>query len=78
MRHSPEKQFEKRFTQGLEVNYSQEVLTPSEHEHRSESLRKAIRGAFKALLKREPTDNELSGRVDISKLVRFGRKKKPS
>ncbi len=76
MRQSPVKQFEKRFSQGLEVHYSQNVLTPSEHEYRSESLRKAIREALKAILKREPTDDEISGRVDISKVVRMSRRRK--
>lgn len=76
MRPSPVKQFEKRFSQGMEVHYSQDVLTPSEHEYRSESLRTALREVLTALLKREPTDDELSGRVDISKLIRFSRRKK--
>ena len=75
MRQSPDKQFEKRFPQGMEVNYSQEVVTPSEHEYRSESLRIAIRGALKAILKREPTEDEVFGRVDISKVIRISRRK---
>lgn len=69
------KQFHKRFAKGIEVRYAKSQGSPAEQEFRNLSLRKAIREVFKGLLKRDPTEEELSGHVDISKLVRLPRRK---
>jgi len=40
---------------------------PSEHSHRSDQLSKAYTGVLKGILDREPTQDELSGKEDITR-----------
>lgn len=70
------KQFNKRFEDRIEIQFAESPLSPSEQEYRNKCLRNAITDIFTGLLGRKPTDDELSGRADISALMKTSRKKK--
>jgi len=55
------KKFEKRFKGGIEIHFADQPLSPCEQEYRNACLRKAITEIFKAMLGREPTQEELLG-----------------
>jgi len=57
------KQFEKRFKGGIEFHFADQPLSPCEQEYRNGCLRKAIIEVFKAMLGREPTQDEILGLV---------------
>lgn len=56
---------EERFPNGIQVNYAKEPLSPSEQEYRNKCLREALFQLLKAVLGREPTQDEFFGRVKI-------------
>jgi len=60
------KTFENRFHNGIEINFAKQEQSPAEQEYRNKCLRDAIFQIFKGVLGREPTQDELSGRVKIS------------
>lgn len=62
------KQFNTRFKKGIEVRFAEDSLCPSEQEYRSWCLHKAITDIFSELLGRTPSEEELSGHVDIAAL----------
>ena len=59
------RQFEKRFKGGIEINFVDQPLSPCEQEYRNGCLHKAILEIFKAILGREPTQDELVGLTKI-------------
>jgi len=59
------KYLEERFPNGIQINFDREPLSPSEQEYRNKCLREAIFQIFKAVLGREPTQDEFYGRVKI-------------
>lgn len=65
MEKREKKYLEERFPNGIQVNFSTEPLSPSEQEYRNKCLREAIFQLFKAVLGREPTQDEFYGRVKI-------------
>ena len=61
--------FKKRFGDParIEIRYAKEKISPSEELYRSEQLSKAYAGVLKGILGREPTQDELLGKIDINK-----------
>ena len=60
------KNFKKRFEGRITVTYQQKPLEPAEQKFRDERLVKAYTQVLTGILKREPTQEELLGLVDIS------------
>jgi len=56
---------EKRFPNGIKIDFAQQPLSPSELEYRNKCLREAMFQIFKGVLGREPTQDEFYGRVKI-------------
>lgn len=59
------KKFGDRFKGGIEIHFADQPLSPSEQEYRNSCLRKAVTEIFKAILGREPTQDELAGLTKI-------------
>lgn len=51
----------------IKIEYAKDKISPSEDSSRSEQLSKAYSGVLKCILGREPTQDEIIGKVDISK-----------
>jgi hypothetical protein len=51
----------------IKIEYAKDKISPSEDEYRSEQISKAYAGVLKGILGRESTQDEILGRVDISK-----------
>ena len=67
MRHSIAQNFQKRFEGKIEVAYREKPLEPAEQQIQNTRLLKAFTQVLSSVLKREPTQEELLGIVDISK-----------
>ena len=65
MGHSAEKLFEKRFAGGIEVVYCTKPLDGEERQLNQKRLSDAVKDVIAAVLKREPTLEELLGLVPI-------------
>ena len=52
----------------IKIEYAKDKMSPSEDEYRSEQISKAYVGVLKGLLGREPTQDEILGQKDISKI----------
>ena len=65
MVHSAEKLFEKRFVEGIEVVYCIKPLDGEERQLNQKRLSDAVKAVMAAVLKREPTTEELLGLVPI-------------
>ncbi len=59
-------QFEKRFDDRISVVYANDTRNLAEQDAQEEVLAKAIAQVMAGILKREPTQDELLGLVDIS------------
>lgn len=59
-------QFEKRFDDRISVVYAGDTHNVAEQDAQEEVLAKAIAQVMAGILKREPTQDELLGLVDIS------------
>ena len=66
MRHSITRNFQKRFEGKIEVAYREKPLEPAEQQIQNTRLLKAFTQVLSSVLKREPTQEELLGIVDIS------------
>ena len=66
MRHSIAQNFQKRFEGKIEVAYREKPLEPAEQQIQNTRLLKAFTQVLSSVLKREPTQEELLGIVDIS------------
>lgn len=66
--------FKKRFEDRINVTYQQKHLEPAEQKIRDGRLVKAYTQVLAGILKREPTQEELLGLVDIS--IPIARRKK--
>jgi len=53
----------------IELQYPKDKLSLSEESYRSEQLSKAYAGVLKGVLGREPTQDEIIGKADISKML---------
>lgn len=64
--------FKKRFgeTARIEIRYVKDKILPSEDSYRSEQLSKAYAGVLKGILGRDPTQDEILGKKDISTKLR--------
>jgi len=51
----------------IKVRYATDKMTSSEDLYRSEQISKAYAGVLKGILGREPTQDEILGKVDVSK-----------
>lgn len=60
--------FKKRFGDParIEIRYAKGKILPSEELYRSDQLSKAYTGILKGILGREPTQDEILGKADIS------------
>lgn len=54
----------------IEIEYAKDKISPSEEAYRSEQISKAYAGVLKGILGREPTQDEIIGKTDISKINR--------
>lgn len=52
----------------IESRYAKDKISPSEDAYRSEQISKAYAGVLKGVLGREPTQDEILGQKDISKI----------
>ncbi len=68
------KNFQKRFGDRISVTYQKKSLEPAEQKFRDGRLVKAYTQVLAGILKREPTQEELLGLVDIS--ISISRRKK--
>jgi len=70
--------FKKRFgdPERIKVQYSKDKVSPSEGSYRNEQLSKAYVDVLRGVLGREPTHDEIIGKVDISKKVVEAKHKK--
>lgn len=60
------KQFKTRFSKGIEIRYAENAAGSGEQEYRSRCLSNAVRDVFSELLGRTPSEEELSGNLDIT------------
>jgi len=51
----------------IKIEYAKDKISPSEEAYRSEQISKAYAGVLKSVLGREPTQDEIIGKVDIAK-----------
>jgi hypothetical protein len=51
----------------IKIEYAKDKMSPSEDEYRSEQISKAYARVLKGVLGREPTQDEINGKVDIAK-----------
>ena len=70
--------FKKRFgdPERIKVQYSKDKVSTSEGSYRNEQLSKAFVDVLRGVLGREPTHDEIIGKVDISKKVVEGETRK--
>ena len=54
----------------IEIEYAKDKIASSEEAYRSEQISKAYTGVLKGILGREPTQDEIIGKTDISKIIR--------
>ena len=66
MRQAITKNFQKRFEGKIVVAYRKKPMEPSEQQIQNTRLSKAFTQVLSGILKREPTQEELLGIVDIS------------
>ena len=68
--------FKKRFgdPERIEIKFAKDKLSPSEESYRSEQLSKACVEVLRGVLGREPTQDEILGKVDISTKFKKGEK----
>lgn len=52
----------------IKIEYAKDKVVPSEESYRSEQISKAYAGVLKGVLDREPTQDEIIGEVDITKI----------
>ncbi len=65
MGHSAEKLFETRFEKGIEIVYRTKSIDGEERQLNQKRLSDATKAVIAAVLKREPTQEELLGIVPI-------------
>ena len=65
MGHSADKRFEFRFKKGIEVVYRTRPVDGEERQLNQQKLSDAVKAVMAAVLKREPTPEELLGLVPI-------------
>jgi len=53
----------------IKIEYAKDKISPSEDAYRSEQISKAYAGVLKGILGREPTQDELTGKKDISRFL---------
>ncbi len=51
----------------IKIEYAKDKISPSEDEYRSGQISKAYAGVFKGVLGRDPTQDEIIGKIGISK-----------
>ncbi len=51
----------------IKIEYAKDKISPSDDAYRSEQISKAYAGVLKGVLGREPTQDELSGKEDITR-----------
>lgn len=49
----------------IEIEYNKDKISPFEDSYRSEQLSKAYAGVLKGILGREPTLDEISGKIGV-------------
>ena len=61
--------FKKRFGDParIKIEYAKDKIVPPEEVYQSEQISKAYAGVLKGILGREPTQDELLGKIDINK-----------
>ncbi len=74
MGHKTDSNFHKRFGGRISVSFRDRPFQPAESKAQNEALCKAIAEVMAGILKREPTEEELLGVVDIS-VYKRGRRK---
>lgn len=74
---STKENFKRRFGNParIKIEYAKDKISPSEDAYRSEQISKAYAGVLKGVLGREPTPEEMLGKVDIAKKALHGNKK---
>jgi hypothetical protein len=52
----------------IKIEYAKDKISPSEEAYRSEQISKAYAGVLKGILGREPTQDQIIGKTNISKI----------